>query len=73
MILTLKDYSEIHLNQDETFTCPHCPKSFNSYALARKHARAHHFDRKHECQFCLKSFPAADKLRMHLLKHSDHR
>ncbi|XP_058809223.1 PR domain zinc finger protein 10-like [Phymastichus coffea] len=72
-VLTLKDSIETHLNQDETFTCPHCPKSFTSYALTRKHARAHHFDRKHECQFCFKCFPAADKLRMHLLKHSDRR
>ncbi|XP_031780315.1 PR domain zinc finger protein 10 isoform X1 [Nasonia vitripennis] len=72
-VLTLKDFAETHLNQYETFTCPHCPKSFTSYALTRKHARAHHFDRKHECQFCLKCFPAADKLRMHLLKHSDRR
>ncbi|XP_014204044.1 PR domain zinc finger protein 10-like [Copidosoma floridanum] len=73
-VLTLKDFSETYMNkEDETFTCPHCPKSFSSYALTRKHARAHHIDRKHECQFCFKCFPAADKLRMHLLKHSDRR
>ncbi|KAJ8668881.1 hypothetical protein QAD02_000140 [Eretmocerus hayati] len=70
---TLKDFSETCLNQDETLTCPHCPKTFTSYAITRKHARGHHFDRKHECHFCLKNFPAADKLKMHMLKHSDHR
>ena len=72
-ILTLKDHVETHRNQDDTFSCPHCQRSFTKYSVIRKHIRAHHCERKHKCTFCVKRFPTVDKLRMHLLRHSDHR
>lgn len=72
-ILKQKEFCGSDKNQDEDYTCPHCPKSFHSYLLAYKHAKNHHFERKFECQICLKSFAAADKLKMHSLTHSDKR
>lgn len=69
----LKDHVETHRNQDGIFNCPHCQRTFIKYSVIRKHIRAHHCERKHKCQYCAKRFPTLDKLRMHLLKHSDHR
>jgi stress-induced morphogen len=70
-ILILKDFAETDFNKEEIFTCPHHQKYFTSHDS--KLSRGQNFYQKHECQFCLKCFPTADKLRMHLLKHSDRR
>ncbi len=41
--------------------------------MIRKHIRAFHGPRQYECEQCPMSFPTSDKLKLHKLKHSDHR
>jgi uncharacterized Zn-finger protein len=41
--------------------------------MIRKHIRAFHGPRQFNCEDCPMTFPTSDKLKLHQLKHSDHR
>ena len=67
------DIGDLKQSQNKTLKCPHCPKIITNEILFQKHVKNHHIERKHKCPLCLKNFSASDKLKMHLLTHSDHR
>jgi len=55
------------------FSCPWCHRSFETFASARRHARAFHSLTSYPCPECGKLFPRPDKLKLHRLSHSSHR
>ncbi|CAG2105034.1 unnamed protein product, partial [Medioppia subpectinata] len=49
------------------------PQGFDEFSAVRKHIRAFHSDKQYPCTQCEKVFPRPDKLKLHMLRHSDHR
>uniref|UniRef100_A0A3Q2XZS3 PR domain zinc finger protein 10 n=1 Tax=Hippocampus comes TaxID=109280 RepID=A0A3Q2XZS3_HIPCM len=69
----LRDHIEMHA-VDGTFTCPSCKKTFPDFIQqVKKHIRCFHSEKIFQCPNCDKAFCRPDKLRLHMLRHSDRR
>uniref|UniRef100_A0A3B3UQD1 PR domain zinc finger protein 10 n=1 Tax=Poecilia latipinna TaxID=48699 RepID=A0A3B3UQD1_9TELE len=64
----LKDHVDVHA-VDGCFSCPSCKKSFTDFI--QKHIRCFHSEKIFQCPDCDKAFCRPDKLRLHMLRHSD--
>ncbi|XP_076365963.1 uncharacterized protein LOC143254938 [Tachypleus tridentatus] len=61
-MIGLKEHVHGH-SENGLFTCPHCQKRCEEY----------HSERRYPCDKCDKVFPRPDKLKLHMLRHSNHR
>lgn len=55
--------AELPLVISPDFLCPHCQ--------VKKHVRSFHSEKIYQCTECDKAFCRPDKLRLHMLRHSD--
>lgn len=68
----LKQHSYRHLNKNE-FTCPDCPRSFNTKDDLNKHFKNIHLalPKKYECDICGRGFKKPYVLKQHKMCHTN--
>jgi len=59
------------LHSEKKYECQHCPKSYATEDLLKKHYETHTNTLSHMCNFCLKGFRTKTELNKHKLEHSD--
>ncbi|MEQ2182862.1 hypothetical protein GOODEAATRI_026652 [Goodea atripinnis] len=66
----LKDHVEVH-SVDGYFTCPSCKKTFTDFIQVGSNSSTLVLEKIFQCPDCEKAFCRPDKLRLHMLRHSD--
>lgn len=69
-ISSLKVHETTHIGELK-YACNHCDRKFVTWSSRFSHIRAKHtpYD-KHVCGFCSKGFPDANKLKVHVRRHT---
>lgn len=63
--------AHMQLHSSEKFSCPHCPKVFNTKNAFSKHIRVKHIDVKiFSCAMCSRQFDQRTKLNSHMRFHT---
>lgn len=66
----LVPHMECHVN-GKSYTCPHCPKTFNTRRAMRKHENIHkNLSKRYNCEVCGWLFREKNGLTQHMRKHT---
>ena len=62
---------QVHQKKSDDIKCTECPLVFPLRSKMYAHRNAVHFPDKYRCENCLKSFPTAGRLKVHLFSHEE--